>query len=120
MIAMRASLRRLHSPDVHNLRELSDAHAGREVLVQALIGPAEGPGEESFSFLLSHDANLADKRWHWNRGTLSLAQMKYEDLESAVVHECERAVGDTWHEIARLLGRNLHWEFEGYTPYSDR
>ena len=115
---MRASLRRLHSPDLHDLQDLSDADNGRELLVQAFIGPEGGAGEESFGFLLTYEGDVAETSWRWSVGRLALSRMRYALLEAAVRDICNQIAADTWHDVARALARTLHWEFAGYVPYS--
>lgn len=111
---MRASLRRLHSPDVYDLRTLSSLDEQRTIFVQALIGPDNAPGEEAFNFLLVHvSTNSTTKEPHWQKGRLTLPTFDYALLEAAVVQKCAGAVGDTWKDVAEQLSVDMDWEFSG-------
>jgi hypothetical protein len=55
--AMRAVVRRFHSPDADLDRYVPDDREDVGLLVQMLVGPAEKPGEESF------DVVVCTPRW---------------------------------------------------------
>ena len=50
---MRAKLKGLHSPDIDNLENWSSGKKPFGFLLQAMIGPGDGPGEESFNLTVS-------------------------------------------------------------------
>jgi hypothetical protein len=116
---VRASLRRLHSPDAPDLKSFTPSDPSDfAILVQAMIGPTDGEGEESFDFVLctphwiAREMQTRDHRW--GRATLVVPRYAYEMLERAVVALCGRAQGDDWPQVAVLLNRWMTWEFEDY------
>lgn len=118
---MRCALRRLHSPDAYDLATYSPpdpAHFG--VLVQAMIGPLGGPGEESFDFVLCTPSWLAsevrERGLVWGQAHVIVDTYDYVLLRSAVEDACRTATGQDWDAIATMLGRKFRWEFEDYRP----
>ena len=116
---VRAALRRLHSPDAIDLRSFHPSDSANfGILIQAMIGPAEAEGEESFAFMLvtpqwiARELQTRDSRW--GRSTLIVSRYAYETLERAVLALCDRAEGDSWSQVAEILNRSMTWEFEDY------
>jgi hypothetical protein len=116
---MRCALRRLHSPDVYDLRAYrpeTPTHFG--VLIQAMIGPEGGLGEESFDFVLCTPSWLTEKAtqqgWLWGRGYAVALTYDYGRMQAAVQSACAEASGSSWEEIAAILNRRLLWEFSDY------
>ena len=117
---MRASVRRLDSPEVDLDAFEPDDPANVGILVQIIVGPADAPGEESFDVL------VCTPRWldGWVReegpliGRHHLIVESYDApriklyLTSAV--EAEGAT--TWRELTQRIGRLGRWEFEDYQP----
>ena len=113
---MHATLRRLHSPDVSDLRSYHPrVENDFNVLVQAMIGPADSVGEESFDFTVQWDENAERPKWLGSR--LFLKQFDYPTVLREVERLCTQAEGSDWQQVAAKLGRQLRWEFEGYSPY---
>jgi len=51
---MKASLKRLHSPDVYNLEDFTPSDPDDfAFLLQAFFGSDDGPGDESFDIMVS-------------------------------------------------------------------
>lgn len=116
---MKASLRRLTSPDVSNLESYAPPQS--EVfgfLLQVFAGPEDGSGEETFSL------TVCTPRW---------LEQQYE--ESAVVSGCHHLIvfrydyarllqviashldsveGESWLEVATKLSLFGKWEFQDY------
>lgn len=118
---MKAQLRRLHSPDVADLRRIASSHSTQGAfLVQAMIGPKEGEGEEAFDFLVCTADWLAQevllRRSMWVTEYLVLAEYDYDLLRAAVEQICAQAKGETWEEVALQLNRFARWEFAEYRP----
>jgi Immunity protein 8 len=117
---MRAVLRRLHSPDADPLSEFAphDPEAF-SILVQALVGPSDGEGEESFDFLVCTPRWLAaqefEKGFVWPRSHLLLQRWDYTVVERAIGDVIVHAEGPDWPSVAAQIGRYGGWELEGYT-----
>lgn len=117
---MRASVRRLHSPDADFEAFEPEDPENVGILVQIIAGPAEGPGEESFDVVVCTPRWLVD--WVREEGPLigrhHLIVERYDAprirlyLTSAV--EAEEA--PTWRELGQRIGRLGRWEFEDYQP----
>ena len=118
---MRAVLRRLHSPDAHDLAAFRPSDADNfAFLLQILVGPDTGPGEESF------DVHVCTPRWllenHSNeeiitgRHKLIMFRYDYERLYRFIENAVNEATGSNWQEVASRLARLGHWEFEDYVP----
>ena|SRR5215813_14642993 len=118
---MRAQLKRLHSPDVLDLENFVPEPADNfSFLLQIMVGPEGGPGEESF------DVQVCTPEWLKRkfktsdivigRHRLIVFEYNYPRLKSFLSRRCEKCVADTWLEIAEQLSRLGHWEFEGFTP----
>jgi hypothetical protein len=85
------------------------------VLVQLIVGPADGPGEESFDLLLCSPAWLEEQEgpvigWHH----LIVRDYNYDHFERFVVRYLERCSADDWTGVACKVGRLGRWEFEDY------
>ena len=114
---MRAELRRMHSPDIHDLKSWSpDGDFG--ILVQLLVGPENGPGEESFDVTLCttgwltervQEVGLLDGRHH-----LLTEKYDFGQFESYVRERLSEFEGDNWEAVALQVGRLGRWEFEDY------
>ena len=122
---MRAVLRYLHSPDILDLSE-SYTPADPDCfsfLLQAMFGPDDGPGEESFDILICTPKRLADDL-RKSGGILSgrhyLLIEKYDiaQITDFILEHASRCKGQTWREVAEKLGRLGKWEFEDYQPAS--
>lgn len=115
----RAILRSLHSPDA-DLTTFVPADPSRfSVLVQALIGPAEQAGEESFDFVFCTPLWLADQlereQYVMGRHHVLVSHYSMELVENVIRELCARASGPDWSSVASYLGRYGRWEFEDYT-----
>ena len=86
-----------------------------------MIGPDDGPGEESFDFIACSPNWLAQKSADtgpiWGHGYLILDHFDYEVLRRTVERVCAAAVANTWDEVAARISRLAHWEFDDYQPY---
>jgi hypothetical protein len=117
---MRAELKRLHSPDIENLRDYlpKDQH-NFGFLLQLIAGPLSEPGEESF------DVFVCTPEWielHHppteiviGRHILIVFEYDFDRLFRFLQEYFSRCSGSTWQEIAVKLSRLGKWEFEDYT-----
>lgn len=116
---MQARLKALHSADVDDMRTwVPEDPYSFGLGVQAFVGPSNGPGEESFDFMVVgpgwFDANPGEKRFHFVRHFLVLQRWDYELLSRALSDLCLKTEGKNWREVAEQLARYGHWEFEDY------
>jgi hypothetical protein len=118
---MRAQLKRLHSPDVHDLENFAPKPANDfGFLLQLMVGPEGVEGEESFDVMvctpewLKRTSKLSD--FVIGRHRLIVFEYDHPRLRAFLARRCEKCVGDTWLEIAEQLSRLGRWEFEDYTP----
>jgi hypothetical protein len=93
-----AELRRLHSPDVHDLKSSSpDDLENFAILVQAMIGPTGGHGEESFDFTVCTRTWLAsrpsEQHYLFGRHYLMVNRYNYAIIHGAIESLCQRVSG---------------------------
>lgn len=118
---MRAQLKHLDlSPDP---AELPADPAEFSLLARMIVGPGDGPGEESFDVTVCtpewltgacrRSGGIYDPRHH--------LVVNLDDFDKRALHDWLAArvaaiEADTWSEIGERLGRLGYWEFEDYTP----
>jgi hypothetical protein len=116
---MKAELKRLHSPDVVDLRAFVPLDPERfSLFVQAMVGPAGEDSTESFDFVVCTPAWLRE-RIESAGPMLGLHHVivlryDYDELFRFIRTFCERSEGKTWQEVAAKLGRLGRWEFDEY------
>jgi len=118
-VTVQGIIRRFHSPDVYDLRHWSpDDPTCFGFLLQALIGPKDGEGEESFDFVVCSPKWLRRKygddaailgRYHILLFVYDFDRIR-EAIEAIVAH----ATGSNWREVASKIARHGRWEFENY------
>lgn len=116
---MRAVIRRLHSPDVHDLDAWTpDDGACFGLLVQVLVGPRDGEGEESFDFTVCSPEWLAQEHGKdaavLGRHHLLLFDYDIKKVRKAIESVVNSAEGSDWREVASQIARHGKWEFEDY------
>jgi len=116
---MRAELKSLWlEPDPATL---SGDPAAFALNARLMIGPADGPGEESF------DVTICTPEWLSvaARGGFYDARhhvvVDFEAFDQAALHRwparlVETVQADTWKQIGERLSRLGYWEFEDYRP----
>jgi hypothetical protein len=118
---MRATLRSLaFDPDPSTLP--ADASAFR-VNARLTVGPADGPGDETF------DVTVCSPEWlaQATRKTGGIYDARHhvivtvESFDERAIHawfatRVQDVEGNDWNEVGSLLGQLGFWEFEGYTP----
>lgn len=114
---MKAELRYLHSPDVDDLKSWTPL-GDFAILVQMMVGPHDGEGEESFDLTLCTPGWLATRvREDWIidcRHHLVVDAYEYGRIERYLRERVGACEGSTWHEVGERLGRLGYWEFEDY------
>jgi hypothetical protein len=116
---MRAALRSIHSPDAPHFPAYTPEnpyHFG--ILIQALIGPEGGVGEESFDFQVCTASWLADQvppsGFVFGRHYVVLQRFDASLITEALKDLCEQTTGSDWSAVAKQLARYGKWEFEDY------
>jgi hypothetical protein len=115
---VRAAIRRVSfEPDP---RSLPDDPAVFSFMVRLLIGPADGPGEESF------DVTVCAPEWLAHRcrteGIVSGLHhvivdpetFDLRDLQTWLEKRVAMAEATSWTALVRQLGQTGSWEFDGY------
>jgi hypothetical protein len=118
---MKAKLKRLHSPDVDDLKRFTSATPDVfSFLLQIIVGPLGEEGEESFDVIVCTPLWLQREVERegiiMGRHYLFVNTYDYDRLENYIRSRCEEATGTSWQEIAQKLSRLGRWEFEDYQP----
>ena len=116
---MEIKLKKIHSPDVGDLEHFVPKKFNDfSVLIQAFIGPTNGPGEESFDFVLCTpiwiENEIKKDKYLFGKGFLIVNEYHYESLLNIIQGLCKRVSGNDWNTIAKKLSRFGNWEFEDY------
>lgn len=121
MTIVRAALKRLHSPDVDDLESFVPTEPDRfGILVQAMFGPEDLEGEESFDLLICTPAWLAEEVTRAGavigRHHLVVNGFDFQQIRAFLDGYARSVSGSSWHEVAAKLARLGRWEFEDYMP----
>lgn len=118
-MTVQPALRRLHSPDILDLASFKPADPKNVgLLLQIMVGPRDGEGEESFDALVctpqwlleNHSSeDVISGRHHIVMFEFDIDRLKH--FIEAFLSECE---GSSWREVALKVGRLGRWEFEDY------
>jgi hypothetical protein len=117
---MKATVRSMHSPDVDLENFLPEDPEDVGALIQLLVGPADGPGEESFDVMVCTPNWL--KSWTRSHGPtmgrhhLIVERYDFQEIRHYLTSAIEAEHGDTWQELALRISRIGKWEFEDYQP----
>jgi len=115
---MRATIRRFHSPDVdvEACEPADPSDAG--FLLQLMVGPSDGPGEESFDVMVCTPKWLSRTLLREGpvigRHFLIVEWMDLPEIKSFLEAEVEKLNEPTWLRLAEKIGRIGKWEFEDY------
>ena len=115
---MKAELRALHSPDVDDLKSWHPDRSDWGILVQLLVGPVRGAGEESFDVTVCHPTSLlrgAPGDPVIGRHHLFMTDYSHVRLELFLRSYVDNVQADDWAGITEKLSRLGHWEFEDFT-----
>lgn len=116
---MEAELRRLHSPDAPDVEHYVPIDADDfGLLLQAIIGPKDQIGEESFDFIVCTpnwlQKQVRDRGYLMGRHHLIVSRYDFDLIRDAIRTLCSETKGSDWDAIAEYLGRYGKWEFEDY------
>ncbi len=117
-------LRSLHCPDLApaSLEDyVPPLPSDFVIFVQAEVGPSDGEGSEVFGVSVCSPDGLSrtamsgsHKGFAFVRHRLVVERWDTVVIRRAIEDICRHSNGDTWDEVARKLGRYMHWEFEDY------
>ena len=115
---MRACLKELHSPDIQNLEDWHQDGDAFGFLLQAMIGPADGDGMESFDLLVCSplwlSGQMADTGIRSGEHMVLMPRYDYRILRCYLEPRIAAYEADTWADLATKLGRIGCWEFAEY------
>ena len=115
---MKAALLRLHSPDVRVLAWWTPV-GDFGILVQLMVGPNDGPGQESFDITLCTTGWLSERVKEHGileaRHHLIVDSYDYGRIEQYLGRRVSELEGESWGALANKLGRIGYWEFEDYS-----
>jgi Immunity protein 8 len=116
---MIAELKRLHSPDVADLRIWKPESDEFAILLQVMVAPEDSPGEESFDVTLCSPewvvARAAERKILEGRDLLITSGYNYELIHEYISKYVSSCEGQNWQEVAHKLSRLGRWEFDEYT-----
>jgi immunity protein 8 of polymorphic toxin system len=117
---VRAELRGVYSPDIADLEAYRPKDGDNfHVAITAFIGPADGPGEETFQFAVCTarwiQENPPPKGFQFMRSTILLTRWDYATLNRALTDLSRHTSADDWPSLALRLSRYGHWEYEDDT-----
>lgn len=120
-----ARLKRLHSPDVHDLAAYVPVETTKfGFLLQIMAGPDGDDGEESFDVVVCTPSWLSEQLGAngilIGRHHLLVSRYNYRSLEQFIANYCDNCRGESWRDVAERLGRIGKWEFEDYQEYRER
>lgn len=117
---MRAAVRSLTSfedEDPENWTPETEAWA---LGLRLLVGPDDGPGEESFDLTVCSLAWLTERvrgdGVFDGRHHLVVEHFHWPTVRSYVERRVQRCEGATWRDVAEQIARLGYWEFEDYRP----
>lgn len=109
---MRAKLHRVHSPDVYELASWTPPTPDFSILLQLMVGPADGPGEESFELTLCTAGSLqarADKDGIVDAAHhLVVSRYDFGRLSRYLENRINACEAATWTELSTQIGRLGH------------
>lgn len=118
MNTVQPELKRLHSPDVYDLRNPTiDESKPYCILIQAMFGPTSIDGEESFDFIVCNRLWAEQQRASGESPDpyqLVVERFDVRELEAYLRKAAADISGADWEEVAIKLGRLGKWEFEDY------
>jgi len=113
---MKASLRYLHFPDVDSPEEnLPSVPDHLPIPMQAMIGPRDSEGEESFEFIVCTprwiETKVGELKHLFGRHLLIVDRYDYVTIARAIEGLCNIHDAPDWPSLASRLGEYGAWEF---------
>ncbi|MFC7219753.1 immunity 8 family protein [Streptomyces polyrhachis] len=117
---MKAVVRHFLSPDVDFNTYWPEDVEDVGFLVQMLVGPEGGPGEESFGVMVCTPRWLGREVQRSGpliaRHFLVIPEYDPPKIQEFLRNRVEAFAASTWTELAEKIGRIGYWEFEDYAP----
>jgi hypothetical protein len=117
---MRAAVRSVHSVDVDVDTYTPDDPENDGVWLRLIVGPADGPGEESFDVLVCTPlwlrAVVAKEGPQIGRHHLIVDPFDLTEAREYLRRQVESLEGADWPTLGGMLARIGYWEFEDYQP----
>jgi Immunity protein 8 len=119
MKSLSAKLKRLHSPDVYDLDSFAPTDQEKFVIfIQAMFGPSEGEGEESFDIIVCNPEwlkqKVAQEKVYNARNHLIVNSFNVNELKEYLNNYAQSCLGRNWLEVAAKLAEIGRWEFADY------
>jgi hypothetical protein len=120
---MKGVLKSFYSPDIPDLQSYRpDTPDSFGFLLQAIYGPDEGPGDESFDMIVCTTRWLEEKVLEedgilMGHHYLLVTSCDIERIKGFLTEYGSQCSGASWHEVAQKLGRLGKWEFEDYQEH---
>ena len=117
---MRAAVRSFHSPDTDLAAYVPADEHEVGLLVEILVGPADGAGEETFTVVVCTPTWLqrlvAEQGPVLGRHYVIVERFMWPSIEGFLTRRVEACTGPDWRAVAEKLAHIGHWEFEDYEP----
>lgn len=117
---MRAAVRSIYSADVDIETYVPDDPENDGVWIRLILGPADGPGEESFDVLVCTPMWLrhvvAREGPQIGRHHLIVDPFDLAEAQDFLRRQVESVEADDWPTLGGILARIGYWEFEEYRP----
>ncbi|GAB5417014.1 MAG: hypothetical protein Crog4KO_18810 [Crocinitomicaceae bacterium] len=116
---VKAIIKRMHSPDILNLREYT--HSSNEpfsFLLQMMISPSNQQGEESFDVIVRNptpiEQGLMTENIVFHNGSLLVDTFNWKEVELFLKDFVSSLRGRNWDELALQIDKVASWEFRDY------
>ena len=116
---MKAKLKYIHSPDIPDLPAFVPQNQDSfSILLQLMVSPFDGEGEESFDLILCTPKWLMENHKISDiiigRHYLIVFEYNYPGIYNKLKRIIENIDEKNWDEIGLKIGRIGKWEFEDY------
>lgn len=117
---MKVILKDLHSPDIFDLESYApDSPDEFGFLLQAMFGPEDEEGEESFDMMICTPKWLENSMKgavYSGRHHLIVRSLDITAIRQFLINYARECAAPSWEEAANKLARLGKWEFEDYQP----
>jgi hypothetical protein len=117
---VRAKLKRLYSPDIPDLENWQPGEGPFGFHLQAMIGPSDTEGAESFDMTVCTPDWFAEQMQgqavRSGNHILFVPAYDYRALKSFIERAVQRSEAENWNSLANRLSWLGHWEFADYQP----